>query len=302
MNSPHFRGYSRVGTERTAGAADQRDQLDIGPERPPSTRCRRTSRTWRWSAPTSGPPPAPSLRAGRADWLGEANRVSREVLRALAAALGQPETYFDEWFDDEAHLHVKVVRYPGASRSSPTRASAPTRTTAYLAFLLQDDLGGCRSRRRTAPGSTPPRPGAPSCSTSASCSRSPPAATCAPPGTVSSARRRAATASACRSSSGRAWTPSCSRLQLPPELAAGGGRRGHDPDEPDPARVRLEELRGWLRSHPRVAERWWPDLTAQRAERSRRPVRAGRSPSSRRGCGAAPPPGSRRPGSRGSPR
>src|SRR3954452_747548 len=34
VNSPQFRGYSRVGTERTAGAADQRDQIDVGTERP----------------------------------------------------------------------------------------------------------------------------------------------------------------------------------------------------------------------------------------------------------------------------
>src|SRR3954452_3370607 len=37
VNSPQFRGYSRVGTERTGGAADQRDQIDIGPERPALT-------------------------------------------------------------------------------------------------------------------------------------------------------------------------------------------------------------------------------------------------------------------------
>ena len=35
VNSRHFRGYSRVGTERTAGAADQRDQIDVGIEREP---------------------------------------------------------------------------------------------------------------------------------------------------------------------------------------------------------------------------------------------------------------------------
>ncbi|MBW0114299.1 2-oxoglutarate and iron-dependent oxygenase domain-containing protein [Pseudonocardia abyssalis] len=31
--SPQFRGYTRVGAERTAGAADRREQIDIGPER-----------------------------------------------------------------------------------------------------------------------------------------------------------------------------------------------------------------------------------------------------------------------------
>ena len=31
-NSPHFRGYTRVGSERTGGRADWREQLDIGLE------------------------------------------------------------------------------------------------------------------------------------------------------------------------------------------------------------------------------------------------------------------------------
>uniref|UniRef100_UPI000AED5352 2-oxoglutarate and iron-dependent oxygenase domain-containing protein n=1 Tax=Streptomyces acidiscabies TaxID=42234 RepID=UPI000AED5352 len=33
VNSPHFRGYTRTGDERTAGRQDWRDQLDIGAER-----------------------------------------------------------------------------------------------------------------------------------------------------------------------------------------------------------------------------------------------------------------------------
>ena len=34
-HSPHFRGYTRVGGERTQGYVDWREQLDIGPERAP---------------------------------------------------------------------------------------------------------------------------------------------------------------------------------------------------------------------------------------------------------------------------
>jgi isopenicillin N synthase-like dioxygenase len=32
VNSPQFRGYTRVGTEHTGGAPDWREQIDIGPE------------------------------------------------------------------------------------------------------------------------------------------------------------------------------------------------------------------------------------------------------------------------------
>jgi isopenicillin N synthase-like dioxygenase len=33
LNPPQFRGYTRTGTEHTAGGADWREQIDIGPER-----------------------------------------------------------------------------------------------------------------------------------------------------------------------------------------------------------------------------------------------------------------------------
>src|SRR5690349_14829856 len=33
VKSPHFRGYTRIGGERTQGAVDWREQIDIGPER-----------------------------------------------------------------------------------------------------------------------------------------------------------------------------------------------------------------------------------------------------------------------------
>ena len=33
VKSPHFRGYTRIGGERTKGAVDWREQIDIGPER-----------------------------------------------------------------------------------------------------------------------------------------------------------------------------------------------------------------------------------------------------------------------------
>src|SRR5690606_15493487 len=33
-NSPHFRGYTVLGGERTRGVSDWREQLDVGPEEP----------------------------------------------------------------------------------------------------------------------------------------------------------------------------------------------------------------------------------------------------------------------------
>ena len=38
-----------------------------------------------------------------------------------------------------------------------------------------------------------------------------------------------------------------------------------DPDAAPPAASGKNVLMAWLRSHPRVAERWWADVLARRA-------------------------------------
>ncbi|GGU93508.1 hypothetical protein GCM10010260_30660 [Streptomyces filipinensis] len=55
LNSTQFHGYTRTGTEYTAGSADWREQIDIGPEG------RRSMSAWmtdypRLIVPANGPP------------------------------------------------------------------------------------------------------------------------------------------------------------------------------------------------------------------------------------------------------
>jgi isopenicillin N synthase-like dioxygenase len=56
-------------------------------------------------------------------------------------------------------------------------------------------------------------------------------------------------------------------LQLPPDLALEAGGVEDDPGNPILAEYGRNQLRGWLPSHPRVAERWW-------AEGAPRPARS----------------------------
>jgi isopenicillin N synthase-like dioxygenase len=53
-------------------------------------------------------------------------------------------------------------------------------------------------------------------------------------------------------------------LSLPAELA--GAARGISEEAGNPLLAAFGEnaLVGWLRSHPKVAERWWPDVLAER--------------------------------------
>lgn len=142
VNSPYFRGYTRLGTEVTAGAADQRDQLDFGPEREPLDLGPDDPAYLRLVGPNQWTDRVPNLRPAVLQWISEADRVSRTVLRALAAALGQPDNHFDTWFDELAWPSAKVSRYPGRSAAQSQQGVGAHKDYGYLALVLQDDLGG----------------------------------------------------------------------------------------------------------------------------------------------------------------
>ncbi len=111
--SPHFRGYTRVGGERTQGLADWREQIDIGPERPAVDPGPGVPDWDRLEGPNQWPPAMPELRPLVDRWHAEMMRVSRELLHAWALALGQSADVFDDAFSDRPSTLLKIVRYPG---------------------------------------------------------------------------------------------------------------------------------------------------------------------------------------------
>ncbi|MGY1503333.1 isopenicillin N synthase family dioxygenase [Streptomyces sp. QTS52] len=147
LNSHQFRGCTRTGTEYTAGSADWREQIDIGPERAVVDVGAGDPDYLRLVGPNQWPSALPELRDVVLRWQAEALRVSREVLRALAAALGQDEGYFDQWFDDEAAVHVKIVHYPPRPAADADQGVGAHKDYGCLALLQQDDVGGLQVQR-----------------------------------------------------------------------------------------------------------------------------------------------------------
>ena len=113
VRSPHFRGYTRVGGERTQGKVDWREQIDVGPERPalPATAERPDYDVLQ--GPNLWPERLPALRSVLTDWTDEMARVGDRLLREWALSLGQPGDVFDPVFGDLPAWLTKVVRYPG---------------------------------------------------------------------------------------------------------------------------------------------------------------------------------------------
>lgn len=263
VRSPQFRGYTRVGHERTAGAADQREQMDIGPERAALDVAPGDPDHLRLTGPNQWPAGQPELRDAVLAWQEHAQRVTREVLRALAAALGQAEAYFDRWFDDEAHHHVKLIHYP--PQHGPAQGVGSHKDYGFLTLLQQDDVGGLQVQL---PDDTwvdaVPVPGAFVVNIGEMLE-------IATQGYLRATRHRVVspTAGVHRYSIpfflGPRLDAVVEPLELPAELAADARGVTDDPDNPLLAAYGENALIGWLRSHPAVAERWWSDVLARRA-------------------------------------
>lgn len=110
INSPWFRGYTRVGRELTQGSADWREQIDIGTEREPSTK---TEPPYlRLEGPNQWPAALPELQSTIDAWIDRLTQIGTRLLQEWALSLGASRDHFDATFDVPSTL-LKLVRYPG---------------------------------------------------------------------------------------------------------------------------------------------------------------------------------------------
>lgn len=131
LESPQFRGYSRVGGELTNGRQDWREQIDIGPERPVVDDA---EDYWRLQGPNLWPTALPRLRPVFEGWSDALSAVGLRLLRHWAASLGTDETFFDDAFADRPATLIKVVRYPGSA--DRTQGVGAHKDSGVLTLLL----------------------------------------------------------------------------------------------------------------------------------------------------------------------
>ncbi|HEU4618785.1 MAG TPA: 2-oxoglutarate and iron-dependent oxygenase domain-containing protein [Gammaproteobacteria bacterium] len=160
-SSPHFRGYTALGGERTRGASDWREQLDAGPEEEAEALSSRDPAWRRVRGPNQWPPSLPEMRGGVLEWMGAMDGVGLAVLRALALGLGQPLDHFDRYVLPRGDPHIKISRYPaqsavagsgsevtsGSDSSSSSCADGDQgvgwhHDSGLVSFVLQDEVGG----------------------------------------------------------------------------------------------------------------------------------------------------------------
>ncbi|WP_336645266.1 isopenicillin N synthase family dioxygenase [Microbacterium sp. USHLN186] len=144
VKSPHFRGYTRIGGERTKGAVDWREQIDIGPERDAVEGGPAFNRL---IGPNLWPQAQPELRAVVAEWHAALSGIARKLLRAWALALGAEESYFDDHFGEPSTL-IKIVRYPGTTAPEPQQGVGAHKDSGVLTLLwVEPGRGGLQVER-----------------------------------------------------------------------------------------------------------------------------------------------------------
>lgn len=132
-NSPHFRGYTRTGGERTQGLVDWREQIDIGPERAPVDEP--VHDFDHLTGPNQYPESLPELREATESWHSRLTEVGNRLLQQWALSLGQSADHFASAFAEDPASFIKIVRYPAAESESITQGVGEHRDGGTLTLL-----------------------------------------------------------------------------------------------------------------------------------------------------------------------
>jgi isopenicillin N synthase-like dioxygenase len=264
-NSPHFRGYTVLGGERTKGVSDWREQLDVGPEEPAAIVGPDEPPWRRLRGPNQWPASLPAMRETVLAWMSAMDRVGLAVLRALAVGLGQPIEHFDRVVLPRGDPHLKIIRYPGQPRSAgPDQGVGLHHDSGLVSFVLQDDVGGLQVEIDGELVAAEPRPGSYVMNLGEMLQAATSGYLRATPHRVESplpGRERLSIAYFFHPRLDATFTP----IDLPPQLAS-QTRSGTnaDPDDPIFATFGDNYLKIRLRSHPDVARAHYADLVKQR--------------------------------------
>ncbi len=262
VQSPHFRGYTRVGGERTQGRVDWREQIDVGPEREPVTDADAPDYA-RLIGPNLWPDAQPELQEIVSEWHDHLTGVARKLLRAWALSLGAEESYFDRHFGEPQTL-IKIVRYPGKEDPWAQGVGAHKDSGVLTLLWVEPGKGGLQVQREGEWVDAPPVPGAFVVNIGELLEYATQGYLTATNHRVISPRYPDE-----RISVPFFFNPALDArlpiIDLPAELAAQARGVTEDPSNPIHATYGENALKSRLRAHPDVAAIHHPDLVAARA-------------------------------------
>ena len=260
VNSPHFRGWTRVGGELTRGRVDWREQIDIGAERPAVPPGPGVPDYLRLEGPNQWPAALPELQRVISRWDATLSEIGMKLLRAWAVSLGAPADVFDDGFAANPSVLIKIVRYPGSDDEDAKQGVGAHKDAGVLTLLwVEPGAGGLQVEKDGEWIDAPPVPGAFVVNIGELLE-------VATGGYLKATVHRVISPPAghTRISVPFFFNPALDAripvLPLPPELAADTTGVTADPDNPIFATYGENALKSRLRAHPDVAARHHPDL------------------------------------------
>jgi isopenicillin N synthase-like dioxygenase len=142
IRSPYFRGYSAVGSERTLGRPDLREQLDVGPEEAPVVLAPGDPAYLRLHGPNLWPASLPELRGSVLAWMQLLRGISTRVMTAIAEAVGLPRGALVDGFSGQPHERLKIIKYPPAGAVTTQQGVGEHSDSGFLTLIVQDGARG----------------------------------------------------------------------------------------------------------------------------------------------------------------
>ncbi|GAA5898320.1 hypothetical protein JCM5296_001341 [Sporobolomyces johnsonii] len=154
LKSRHFRGYSAVGAEVTAGKVDQREQIDLAPDTPPAVPHPRPSSADEHPiflslyGPNQYPSASvPSFEPAIKTYRALCSTVARSLVSLLAQSLSPEPELITSLFESSNPLtpdysRMKVVRYPPVPSGVQGLGVGAHKDGGGITLLAQDQTGG----------------------------------------------------------------------------------------------------------------------------------------------------------------
>ncbi|MGE8317851.1 MAG: isopenicillin N synthase family dioxygenase [Comamonas sp.] len=141
-NNRHFHGYTALNGEITRHRPDRREQIDFGEELPAIEPGPGVPAWAGLQGPNQWPAALPGFQAEVRGWLDSSHAVALELLRHFLAALQLPEEALDELVNGAPAHRLKLIHYPGDQPSEAGQGVGAHKDGGILSLLLQDSVGG----------------------------------------------------------------------------------------------------------------------------------------------------------------
>ncbi|HCQ32014.1 MAG TPA: hypothetical protein DIV54_00850 [Verrucomicrobiales bacterium] len=137
--SRHFRGYSLLDEEKTQGASDHKETLDLGLECSPSDS---ETAYQALQGPNQWPSHCRGFREAIESYITQLCSVGKNIIRSLALCLGLEENTFARHFTP-SHCMLRLIAYPPVEPDSRIDQGIGDHTDfGCLTILAQDEVGG----------------------------------------------------------------------------------------------------------------------------------------------------------------